>query len=70
MGIYKIFALHTRVSGAFEEGHSFGAEVARQWPVGIINYQWGKKEGTTATRSGNRGELRFRVKYEILLSTS
>lgn len=41
--------------------------VARQWRP-VINYK-SKKEGITATRSGNRGELRFRVKYEILLST-
>lgn len=64
--------LHTRVSGAHGlvsyPKKSIREAVARQWRP-VINYK-SKKGGITATRSGNRGELRFRVKYEILLSTS
>lgn len=60
-----MYLVHTRFGISYPK-KSIREAVARQWRP-VINYK-SKKGGTTATRSGNRGELRFRVKYEILLS--
>lgn len=62
-----MYLVHTRFGISYPK-KSIREAVARQWRP-VINYK-SKKGGTTATRSGNRGELRFRVKYEILLSMS